>query len=592
MKKYIKYIFITIIIMLLSVPVLAQEEYSITYDYGVAAIKAEQIVNNNPAGYSQGDSFELSAASCEGFEFAGWYSDDSYNNVITSVTEDMQGDITLYAKWYEMTYNINYILKNDSVMLDESQITNNNVTTRKASEQTYIYAPMCSSSDYVFDGWYLDKNFTIPVTYIESYTCEDVTLYAKWVCAEYSVYYDMGEAEISSYRTDNPNPDSYVFGTEIILEDAVSADPSLTFEGWYSDSLFTNQITSIAAGTSGSLVIYAKWGVKTYSVNYVLADDSGISEESITNYNPDTRTCLEDFILSDPVTADKNYKFAGWYTSPDFSKDSSVTKIRKTIDSDITLYAKWVTAVYNISYTYAMINPSYLKVDNPNPTQYCYGDTTVLLPVEAPGFIFNGWCTDSTLKNKTETIPEGAYGDITLYADFTEKTYSITYVLGGNGVEASQVVNGNKITVRTTTEQVSLEDAQTINTDYEFAGWYLDPEYTQEVSYIRAYTVGNITLYAKWEKKIVYVPVWGDATVSDLLSAADARLILRYSAGLETAFTDIQMKLSDINNDGNVNAADARLVLRLAAAIEKEEDLITKYNLPEIVVEHGEILFK
>ena len=77
-----------------------------------------------------------------------------------------------------------------------------------------------------------------------------------------------------------------------------------------------------------------------------------------------------------------------------------------------------------------------------------------------------------------------------------------------------------------------------------------------------------------------------------MLSAADARLILRYSAGLETGFSDLQLKVSDINNDDKVNAADARLVLRLAAAIEKEEDLMEKYNLPTIEVVEGEIVFK
>ena len=238
-----------------------------------------------------------------------------------------------------------------------------------------------------------------------------------------------------------------------------------------------------------------------------------------------------------------------------------------------------------------MISPSYLKIDNPNPKEYHYGDNTELLPVEAEGFIFNGWCSDSTLKNKITAIPADSYGDITIHADFTEKTYSITYVLGGNGVDAAQVVNRNT-TIRTTTEQISLEDAQVLSTEYEFDGWYLDPEYTEEIEYIRAYTTGNITLYAKWVKKVVYVPVWGDATLSDMLSAADARLILRYSAGLETGFNDIQLKVSDINNDGNVNAADARLVLRLAAAIEKEDKLIEKYNLPTIEVVEGEIVFK
>ena len=34
-------------------------------------------------------------------------------------------------------------------------------------------------NDYVFDGWYLDQDFTIRVRDLDEYK-EDVTLYAKW----------------------------------------------------------------------------------------------------------------------------------------------------------------------------------------------------------------------------------------------------------------------------------------------------------------------------------------------------------------------------------------------------------------------------
>ena len=591
MKKTIKYIFIISLIMLLALTVNANEQYTITYDYGVAEIRSEMIINNNPLSYIKGQETELIPASCSGFEFKGWFTDESRNNEITVISADTEGDITLYAKWYEMTYNITYVLTDGQSSLTDGNITNNNKTTRKASETTYIYAPMCNTPDYTFAGWYADIAYTREIKSIEAYTCEDVTLYAKWVPTQYPVHYDMGEAEKSSYRTDNLNPDFYTYGQELILTDPTTEDPSLTFDGWYSDSSYTERITSIPAETSGSIVIYAKWNIKQYRIVYVLADDSGIREDSITNYNSDYRTSLEDYTLSAPVSEDKYYAFDGWYTSPTFESNTYISKIKAETDHDIVLYAKWKVAVYKISYTYAMINPSYLRVENPNPTTYHYGDNIEFLPVEAEGFIFNGWCSDSSLKNNIDSLPEGSYGDITIHADFTEKTYSITYVLGGNGVDASQVVNRNA-TVRTTTEQVSLEEAQALSTEYEFDGWYLDPEYTEEIDYIRAYTTGNITLYAKWVKKVVYVPVWGDATLSDMLSAADARLILRYSAGLETGFNDIQMKVSDINNDDKVNAADARLVLRLAAAIEKEEELIEKYDLPEIKVVEGEIVFE
>lgn len=58
----------------------------------------------------------------------------------------------------------------------------------------------------------------------------------------------------------------------------------------------------------------------------------------------------------------------------------------------------------------------------------------------------------------------------------------------------------------------------------------------------------------------------GDVDNNGKINAADARLVLRYCARLET-FSDVQILSSDINSDGKVTAADARLLLRYAAGL-------------------------
>ena len=87
------------------------------------------------------------------------------------------------------------------------------------------------------------------------------------------------------------------------------------------------------------------------------------------------------------------------------------------------------------------------------------------------------------------------------------------------------------------------------------------------------------------------MPLWGDITMSDEITAADARLALRLSANLEE-FSDIQEKLADINNDGKNTAADARLILRLAANLENYDEITQEYKLPSITVKDGEIVFE
>lgn len=59
----------------------------------------------------------------------------------------------------------------------------------------------------------------------------------------------------------------------------------------------------------------------------------------------------------------------------------------------------------------------------------------------------------------------------------------------------------------------------------------------------------------------------GDINRDGKITAADARLALRISAGLEQA-TDEQRTAADINEDGKITAADARKILRISAGLE------------------------
>lgn len=64
-----------------------------------------------------------------------------------------------------------------------------------------------------------------------------------------------------------------------------------------------------------------------------------------------------------------------------------------------------------------------------------------------------------------------------------------------------------------------------------------------------------------------YVSVTGDVDGDGKINAADARLILRASAQLES-LTGAYFIAADVNCDGKVNALDARKTLRVAASLE------------------------
>ncbi len=59
----------------------------------------------------------------------------------------------------------------------------------------------------------------------------------------------------------------------------------------------------------------------------------------------------------------------------------------------------------------------------------------------------------------------------------------------------------------------------------------------------------------------------GDVDSDGRITAADARLALRISAGLDVVYLDVYL-LADYDGDGDVTAADARLILRVASGLE------------------------
>ena len=68
----------------------------------------------------------------------------------------------------------------------------------------------------------------------------------------------------------------------------------------------------------------------------------------------------------------------------------------------------------------------------------------------------------------------------------------------------------------------------------------------------------------------------GDVVNDSNVTAADARFVLRFSAGLETVSMYAAKKFyfsADMNMDGHITSADARLILRTAAGLEKVQKI-------------------
>ena len=189
---------------------------TVTYAYGaLGGTYATQIVQTGEK------AIEPDVPSRQGYQFTGWYLDDTKYDFNTAVTKDM----TLTAKWTAKQYTITFDTGGGSKI---DPITQNYGTTIKAPT-----AP--TKTGYTFMGW----NPALPATM----PAEDMTLTAQWRINRYTVTFDTdGGSTVAPITQD--------YGTAI----TAPADPTregYTFIGW--DKAIP------ATMPAGDMTITAQW---------------------------------------------------------------------------------------------------------------------------------------------------------------------------------------------------------------------------------------------------------------------------------------------------------------------------------------------
>jgi M6 family metalloprotease-like protein/uncharacterized repeat protein (TIGR02543 family) len=140
----------------------------------------------------------------DGYMFEGWYLDqDTFIEPFTAsslLEKDALTDITLYAKWTLMSYDVNY-------MLNGGMNHQNNPLTYTILENYILVAP--TRTGYVFGGWYIDFAMTTAISNIVTGSFGEMTLYARWTPEE---------IVIETYTIIWQNEDGSILETDVIEE--------------------------------------------------------------------------------------------------------------------------------------------------------------------------------------------------------------------------------------------------------------------------------------------------------------------------------------------------------------------------------------
>ena len=315
---------------------LDQPTYTITYELG----GGENHINN-PTDYTgTTKTFTFEEPTRYGYTFQGWFTDAEYQNKITKVKKGSSGNLTLYAKWKANSYMIVFKgNKNTTGNMDSQTIKYGK--SKKLSKNSF------ARTGYTFKEWNTkaDGSGTSyknqeEVKNLSSKDGDTITLYAQWKKAnkaekKYSITYKLNKG-----KNNKNNPSSYTKKTATIkLKNATRK--GYTFKGWYSDKKYKNKVTQIKKGSTGNVILYAKWTANQYTIKFNGNGATSGSMKAVKNckYN-------KTYTLKKNSFKRKGYTFAGWNTKKDgsgknYKNKAEIKNLTSKSGGTVTLYAQW-----------------------------------------------------------------------------------------------------------------------------------------------------------------------------------------------------------------------------------------------------------
>ena len=237
-----------------------------------------------------------------------------------------------------------------------------------------------------------------------------------------------------------------------------------TLVGWYTDRNFYSPFNANAA-IYGNTTLYAKWEASTYTVYFETNGGSYVSPRSVV---PGRK------LSSLPTTTKDGYVFDGWYTDRNFYY---LFNVNSPINSDTTLYAKWVSGSYTV--TFNAVNGWFPNGKSTVKEKVKAGySASAVIPADpeyADGYSnyeFLGWYYDKN--GNTPYVGQAINKDTTLYAYYTKSASYFKVSFNANG---GSFANGQKIIYRDVDAGRSAYTVAPNDPKKEystFSGWYYD----------------------------------------------------------------------------------------------------------------------
>ncbi len=338
-----------------------------------------------------------------GYNFEGWYYDIDLTQAVTFPFNMPNNDLTLYADWSLITYNITYVLNNG--INNASNVTSFNVTT-----ETFSILD-ATREGHAFSGWYASSDFSGSiVTQIVKGSVNDRILYAKWVVNSYTIsFVSNGGTSVSSI-TQN-------YDTTLTPPTAPSKI-GYYFGAWYTEPELSSSYTFPAKMPALSFTLYASWIIRDYNITYNL--NGGTNDGN----NPTTYT-IEDSALTIADPTRFGYTFGGWFDNSGFT-GNAITSIAAGSSGDKTFYAKWTANEHVLKF---------INVSTTISSNVIAFDTDIVAPSNPTridpkyAYLFVGWNTNPEALSgdaiASANLGKMPNNDVTYYAIYKRKLNSL-----------------------------------------------------------------------------------------------------------------------------------------------------------------------
>ncbi len=379
-------------------------QYTVSFEPNDGSAVTEMVLDNGVS------ITELDESERSGYNFVSWYTDSALTTQVTLpflVTED----ITLYASWEEITYDLTWY--------DESGNRLVMVTLQEGRSHVHMYDPVDTDEwDYTLDGWSTTSGGAI-IDSIPAAT-EDAEYYAivSAVKQQYTVTFEPNDGSaVTALVLD--------YGTSVTELDE-SERSGYNFVSWNTDSALTTPVT-LPFSVTEDITLYASWNERvafgsylqilldTYTQNpYNELPDSMLA----ANYLVDSSSIVTDY-SSFVQVSDINYNLFGEQWEMVLG-NMDQTRAFSDLLSVVEVLSTSSVVVYN----------NFLDSNPANTEYYQFDDGIYTITIEVDGDII------SYSVDYTGTVP--VFGDqvvgIELTYNFADETKTGRIQIGNDNV--------------------------------------------------------------------------------------------------------------------------------------------------------------